>query len=150
MKETIEFKIPEGYELDKENSTAKKVVCKKAPYVPKYREVFAFKAELSPYRYITVYQYPWDENPPTVRYDPLLLDVKGEIFTGNVPNGEVCPAADFEKKLYKQTLEANGYEFDDKKNVVHKCQPKKGDLVVFDKIDGDEEQHIAEIGRAHV
>lgn len=102
---------------------------------PHFRTVIVTRAEFGPYRYIMVYEHTIDEKAPTVRYNPLLLDVKGEIFTGNVPNGEVFPATDFEKKLYKQTLEANGYEFDDKKNVVHKYQPKKGDLVFEETCD---------------
>ena len=120
MRNTLEFEIPEGYEIDQEKSKGRKVVYKKVEkYEPKPHDIVVFDG-ISMRRYITLYTAPDELYAPAVQYDLFEFNPKGEIYPLPVPLIGVKPASDFEKDLYKRTLEENGYEYDPEKKEVRK------------------------------
>lgn len=120
MNDTLEFTIPDGYELDKEKSTAKNAVCYKVEkYDPKPHDIVVFYG-LDMRRYITLYTDTDEMYAPSVRYYDFEFDIKGEIYPFKVPLIGVKPATDFDKYIYKKTLQDNGYEYDPVKKEVRK------------------------------
>lgn len=122
MSDTLEFTIPDGYELDKENSTGSKIVYKKKEeeYHPKEGDLVVIDT-CDVREYITLFTEHDKDKYPVVRYNVLDLVPKGEICSYPVfTTGKIHPATNFHMDLYAKTLAENGYEFEDEKKVVRK------------------------------
>lgn len=120
-KNTLEFEIPDGYELDKDNSTGCKLVYKKKDeYEPKEGDLVVMDT-CDVREYITLFTEHKKDKYPVVRYDVLDFVPKGEICSYPVfTTGKIHPATNFHMDLYAKTLAENGYEFDDENKVVRK------------------------------
>lgn len=121
MNNTLEFTIPDGYELDKENSTGCKLVYKKKDeYEPKEGDLVVIDT-CGVREYITLFTEHNKDKYPVVRYNVLDFVPKGEICSYPVfTTGKIHPATNFQPDLYAKTLAENGYEYDPEKKEVRK------------------------------
>ena len=121
MKNTLEFEIPDGYELDNDNSTGCKLVYKKKEeYRPKEGDLVVIDT-CDVREYITLFTEHDKDKYPVVRYDVLDLVPKGEICSYPVfTTGKIHPATNFHLDLYAKTLVENGYEFEYENKEVRK------------------------------
>lgn len=122
MDNTLEFEIPEGYEIDKEQSTNKKVVYKKVEkYEPKEGDLVVFTlTDIEEKEYIGIWKCDPAITPCLFRsiitsyrwsYMPDSHNVKGHI---------IRRATVDETVLFTDILEKNGYKYDPHKKEVRK------------------------------
>lgn len=122
MKNTLEFEIPDGYELDKEESTAKKAVYKKVEkYEPKEGDlVVSTHIAWAETNFISLWDCDPDITPCVFRSVAMYNDW---IFLNDstcVFGDEIRPATAEEAALFTRILDENGYEYDMVKKEVRK------------------------------
>lgn len=116
MENSLEFTIPEGYEIDKEKSTGRKVVYKKIKkYVPKKGDlVFAQNGTDIRQRFIFVFG---DENMISLDYmNNQWKFTQGTTWCYN----KISPVSSMERDLFIRMLSEHGYEYDPVERVVRK------------------------------
>lgn len=115
-KNTIEFEIPEGYELDKENSTAKKAVYKKVEkYEPQVGDLVYSGSKNG--RQASIYLY--EAYSPSIHRG--FNSKRWNFSAGTIANVEVIrTATDKEAEFFTRILDQNGYEYDAEKKEVRK------------------------------
>lgn len=134
MKDSIEFEIPEGYEIDKEQSTNKKVVYKKIEkYEPQEGDLVYAETGYGLFHHIVLHNKS---------KDIVVHDVWGEwrLYDGDTRLGYhyLRPATAEEAELFASILAKNGYIYDAEKKELceDKYVPKVGDLVYSGSIGG--------------
>lgn len=116
MENSLEFTIPEGYEIDKEKSTGRKIVYKKVEkYVPKKGDlVFAQNAGTIKQRFIFVFG---DENEISLDY----MNNRWEFTQGTQWfYNSIRPVSSRERGLFIRMLSEHGYEYDSVAGVTRK------------------------------
>lgn len=118
MENSLEFIIPEGYEIDKEKSIGRKVVYKKVEkYVPKKGDLVF--AQVVDQKFMFVFG---DKN------DISLANIAGIRDCWEFKQGiqwyynSIRPASSMERDLFIRILSEHGYEYDPVEKVTRKKQ----------------------------
>ena len=122
MSSTLEFTIPDGYELDKDNSTAKKAVYKKVDkYEPKEGDlVVSTHIDWAETNFISLWECDPDITPCVFRSVAMCNDWIFLHDSTCVFGDEIRPATAEEAKLFTRIMSENGYEYDPVKKEVRK------------------------------
>lgn len=118
MNDTLEFTIPDGYELDKEKSNDGKLVCrKKEKYVPKEGDLVVLENDKNDWLYnkqICIF----NKGYPSIRSKD---GGKEWIFHDSAFfYAHVRPATPEETEIFTRIMADNGYEYDPVKKEVRK------------------------------
>lgn len=129
MGNTLEFEIPEGYEIDKEQSTNKKVVYKKVEkYEPKEGDLVVCTTADHSQAFIRLHGDDYEYSPSLMRGLSWFMDKTKWYFyeDSSWAYATIRPATAEETALFTRILAENGYEYDPEKKEVRKKRWRAG------------------------
>lgn len=122
MNDTLEFTIPDGYELDKEKSNVGKLVYrKKDKYVPKEGDLVVFTCiDLAETDFIALWKCNHNNTPCVFKSVMICHEWSFLSDSTCVFGHEIRPATAEEAALFTRIMAENGYEYDPVKKEVRK------------------------------
>lgn len=139
MSNTLEFTIPDGYELDKENSTGSKLVYKKKEeYKPNEGDLVYVDIFDRSQKFIFLYGENYHQTPSLMFGLPGCENKWHFHWNSCWVYTHIRPASTEEAALFSRIMSENGYEYDPEKKEVRKKRWRAGH--------GEPYLYVSEIG----